>query len=146
VNSPSTQGCGASMSDRGSPPVKNAARKLAANPGRETASGDPKLAELALAGNLFERHVREILKCFPPNHSAAVDRIALSPIECPRCRMLLITGSIRGLPQTFHACRCVMIVHLTPGTSIPRHAGDWAAHLLARAADYAKEEAAHERN
>jgi hypothetical protein len=130
------------MSDQGPPPEKKAPGKLTANPGRETSSGDPKLVESEHSGNLFERHVREILKCFPPNHSAAVDRIALSPIRCPQCQLLLISGFIKELP--LHACRCVMIVHLMPGASIPRHAADWTRHLLAQKADNA--EGAHEHN
>jgi hypothetical protein len=73
-----------------------------------------------------------------------LDRITLCSIECPQCGLLLITGCIKGMAQTFHACRCVMIVHLMPGPSIPRHAADWATHLLAQKADNA--EAAHEDN
>jgi hypothetical protein len=123
---------------------KRAAGHLASDSARETSTSDAKLTEPASAGNEFERHVREILNCFTPHHCSMLDRIELCSIECPQCRNALITGSIKGLPQTFHACLCVLIIHLTPA-SVPRNAGDWAAHLLAQAADYAKE-SAHECN
>ncbi len=131
---------------------KRAAGQLATDPARETVSGEPKVIEPSNAGNSFramtqgelERHAQEILAVFPPHHSAAVERIALSPIQCPQCGMLLITGYIKGLP--LHACRCVMITHLMQGASIPRHAGDWSAHLIAQKSDLAREETEHERN
>src|SRR5260221_14052232 len=120
-------------------PSGRAARRLAGNRARETGTGEPKLTESALDGNEFEGHVQGILNCFAPHHRSMLDQIELAPIECPQCRRILITGSVKGLPQTFHGCRCLLVVHLMPGPSIPRHAGDWAAHLLAQAADYAKE-------
>jgi hypothetical protein len=125
---------------------KRAAGHLASDSARETDSGDSKLAEPAKAGNSFERHVQGILNCFAPHQVWMLDNIELSDIECPKCRRILIKGDVKARPLTFHACKCVMIVHLMPGASIPRHAADWAAHLLAQAADYAKEEAAHECN
>ena len=133
---------------------KRAAGQLATDSARETGSGESKLIESLQGCNLFqgmtkrefERHVREISNCFPPRHRSMLDKIELAPIECPKCRRILITGSIKGLPQTFHGCKCMLIVHLMRGHSIPRHAADWSAHLLAQAADYAKEAAPHEHN